>query len=121
MFQRRALLALLAVTAGLLFTACSSGTDVTGTWGDKETASSPFLVLEKDGSLHGSDGCNNLMGSYEVQGDTITFGQLASTLMYCEGVDDWLSDAVKGTIAADTMTLWSADERELGTLNKSSH
>ncbi len=36
----------------------------------------------------GSGGCNRLMGSYELNGDKLTFGQMAGTMMACpEGMD----------------------------------
>ncbi len=37
-----------------------------------------------DGTLTGSAGCNSYNGSYEVLGDTMTIGPLASTRMACE-------------------------------------
>jgi len=42
-----------------------------------------------EGRIHGSAGCNSYFGSYEVDGDAITFGLPGSTLMACaepEGV-----------------------------------
>ena len=44
-----------------------------------------------DGKLSGSSGCNNYNGGYEVDGDKITIGPLASTMKMCdepEGVMD---------------------------------
>lgn len=38
-----------------------------------------------DGSLSGSAGCNQYSGQYEIDGNKITIGPLASTEMYCEG------------------------------------
>jgi heat shock protein HslJ len=39
-------------------------------------------------ALSGSGGCNRLMGSYTLAGDTITFGRAAMTMMACpEGMD----------------------------------
>jgi heat shock protein HslJ len=38
-----------------------------------------------DGSLSGSAGCNQYTGQYEINGNQITIGPLASTKMYCEG------------------------------------
>ena len=36
----------------------------------------------------GSGGCNRLTGSYEVNGDRLTFGQMAGTMMACpEGME----------------------------------
>ena len=41
------------------------------------------LVFEPGGRVSGSDGCNRVSGSYEVNGDAILFGQMASTRMAC--------------------------------------
>lgn len=37
-----------------------------------------------DGKISGSGGCNRFMGGYEVEGDRLTIGQLASTFKACE-------------------------------------
>ena len=42
-----------------------------------------ILLSGKDKRLGGSGGCNRLMGSYELDGDKLKFGQLASTRMAC--------------------------------------
>ena len=43
----------------------------------------PHLVLEPGGKVAGSDGCNRLVGSYELTGETISFGRMAGTMMAC--------------------------------------
>jgi copper homeostasis protein (lipoprotein) len=44
----------------------------------------PSLVLHSENSrVAGSGGCNRLMGSYEVKGNEVHFGQLAGTMMAC--------------------------------------
>lgn len=49
----------------------------------------PYFVLSsKSHRVSGSGGCNSLTGSYELNGDKLTFSQMASTLMACpEGMD----------------------------------
>jgi copper homeostasis protein (lipoprotein) len=49
----------------------------------------PHLVLRsQDRRLGGSGGCNRLLGSYELAGDTLTFGHMAATKMACaQGMD----------------------------------
>jgi heat shock protein HslJ len=37
----------------------------------------------KDGTLGGNSGCNTYSGGYKVNGDQITIGPLASTMMAC--------------------------------------
>ena len=46
-------------------------------------AREPHIVLNVDGRMAGSDGCNQLSASYEIDGDTIGFGEIATTRMAC--------------------------------------
>ncbi len=43
------------------------------------------LTFAQDGRVSGTTDCNNYMGSVTVDGSSLSFGQLASTMMYCEG------------------------------------
>lgn len=47
----------------------------------------PTLRFEED-KVNGTDGCNSISGQFQVIGETLKFGPLISTRMYCEGVDD---------------------------------
>lgn len=51
----------------------------------KGDAGRAFILFSPvDGRLAGNDGCNNMMGSYELkEGGRISFGQMAGTLMAC--------------------------------------
>ena len=42
----------------------------------------PFLVLQS-GRIAGFDGCNRLVGAYEVSGEQLKFSRTAATLMAC--------------------------------------
>lgn len=42
-----------------------------------------FIGFGGDGRVHGSGGCNRFTGSYEVDGDMISFSPLAATKMLC--------------------------------------
>jgi heat shock protein HslJ len=42
------------------------------------------LTLGADGRVVGRGGCNRYFGKYTLEGENISFGPLASTLMYCE-------------------------------------
>lgn len=42
-------------------------------------------IFSEDGTLSGSAGCNNYSTSYEVSGDRLTVGPVASTMMMCPG------------------------------------
>jgi putative lipoprotein len=41
------------------------------------------LRIDSDGKLSGSGGCNRLMGSAKVEGDTVVFSPPATTRMMC--------------------------------------
>lgn len=83
------------------------------------------LVFEnfKNGStqkIHGNDGCNNIMGSATVKDTKVEFTELASTMMFCEGVETVLSQANTATFTKDTMTVKDKDGKTISTLKKSS-
>ena len=69
--------------------------------------------------LSGSDGCNQLTGSWEVDGSEVDFGELGATMMACEDVDTWLSGAESATVSGDELTVLGADDTEIGTLERS--
>ncbi|MEY9852360.1 heat shock protein HslJ [Leifsonia sp. EB41] len=112
-FVAAAALALLAGCAGT-----PSGAALVGTWGST-AASQPNLTIENDGAFSGSDGCNRLTGKGSVDGDTITFGPIASTLMACQGVDEWLAKASSGTAKGSTLVVYDISGNEIGKLDKS--
>jgi heat shock protein HslJ len=41
------------------------------------------LDLADDGRASGTAGCNRFSGGYEVDGDSLSFGPLAATKMFC--------------------------------------
>jgi heat shock protein HslJ len=110
------LLTACAGNAGTAGTDSAEAVDPVGTWGDVATTDEPSLVLGDDGSLTGTDGCNRLVGSWTAGADTVTFVDVASTRMACEGVDTWLSALATGTIAGDTLTVLDESGDEIGTL-----
>lgn len=109
-------LAAVALLAGCAGT--PSGASPAGTWGSAE-GGKPNLTIESDGGFSGTDGCNRLTGTGTIDGDTITFGPIASTLMACEGVDEWLGKAATGTARGDTITIYNDKGDTIGTLPKS--
>jgi heat shock protein HslJ len=47
-----------------------------------------FTLRSQDRRVGGSGGCNSLLGSYELDGNTLTFSKMATTQMACvEGED----------------------------------
>jgi len=60
-------------------------TSLDGDW--KSTTSKATLRFEK-GKLSGNDGCNQFVGSYAIQGDTITISdKMMSTMMSCSEME----------------------------------
>lgn len=55
-----------------------------------------------DGRYAASAGCNNISGTYIVDGAVIDFGDAVSTLMYCEGKMD--NEAALNNILSKTAT-----------------
>lgn len=43
------------------------------------------LAFGTDGAVNGNGGCNTFRGDVDIEGTTMKFGQLASTMMACEG------------------------------------
>lgn len=94
-----------------------SGAALVGTWGST-AAKQPNLTIQNDGAFSGTDGCNRLTGRGTIDGDSITFGPIASTLMACEGVDEWLGKAATGTAKGDTLVVYDTSGNQIGTLDK---
>jgi heat shock protein HslJ len=84
------------IVAAYILTACSSNVSASlaGTWKLKSSGLSTNLtpaapnvdaavIFGSDGTVNGNVGCNSFGGNYKVDGNTITFGSIASTLMAC--------------------------------------
>ncbi|WP_068598978.1 META domain-containing protein [Vaginella massiliensis] len=64
----------------------------------------------------GNSGCNNIFGSFTTSNNHISFGNAASTKMYCEGVneDAFLSafnSVTSYTIKGNTLTLLDSNQQ----------
>ncbi len=110
------------VVAGALAAACggddddAGGTALEGTeWTlvsgvEAPEDAVPTLTLA-DGSANGFGGCNTFGGSYELDGDSITIGPLASTMMACEEAKSAAEAAYLPALeAADA---WAVENGEL--------
>jgi len=112
-------LAAIVMASALVLGGCASNqSSAIGTWGNPDVPSEPSLELSKDGKVTGTDGCNRLMGSYTVDENEIAFEGVASTLMFCEGVDTWLAQLATATVSADEMTVFDLNGAEIGTLER---
>ena len=108
-----------ALATVLFVSGCAPATvQVSGTWGETSKQSAPSLELGTNGALAGTDGCNQLVGEYEAKQDEVIFGEVASTMMFCEGVNTWLSGLATATVADNTMTIFDKNGDEIGTLKR---
>lgn len=122
--MRRSVSVLGIATAATLL--CLSGCAVSpapanfvGTWGT-EAQGQPSLTIENDNTYSGTDGCNRLFGTYEIEGASIVFEPPASTMMFCEGVDTWLLNMASGRIDGDSLEIQNAKQMIIGSLTRAS-
>lgn len=110
-----------AVAAVCLLTVLAAGCggvsdSAEGTWTGAEGTE---LEFASDGQVTGTDGCNHLSGTWEHDGDTITFSGMIGTLMACMDVDVWLVDPATATFDGNTMVVFNSEGTELGELQRS--
>jgi len=74
------------------------------------------IDFDSEGRMSGNVGCNGFGGDYTVDGNTITFGPVMSTMMFCEGVAEQetgtlsvLQNTVTFVIDGSILTITSAD------------
>ncbi len=81
-----------------------------------------YLVFQPGGRLSGSDGCNRLMGSYQLKEGAVTFGPMAGTRMACidaaaeveRAFRESLKRAMRLTTAGDRLDLFDAAGNRIG-------
>lgn len=56
------------------------------------------LTFKKDGTFSVTTDCNSMSGGYKTNGSTITFTNIATTLMFCEGSQEQDFSAMLGKI-----------------------
>jgi heat shock protein HslJ len=75
------------------------------------------LTFKKDKTFSATTDCNSIGGEYIVEGNKITFGQMISTMMYCEGSQE--GDFAKMLTETQTFLFTSKGELVLGLKNDS--
>jgi heat shock protein HslJ len=68
------------------------------------------IIFDAENRVSGSDGCNRIMGSYAVEGDKLTLGQLAGTKMGCT---DGEKQAIEFNDALTKVALYSVRNNQL--------
>jgi len=123
--MRKIIIGLLTIFA---LAACTGGSSkpIQGQWklvsfgsDSSQTQAVPDVetsVEFKDGKLNGNVGCNGFGGDYTVDGDTITFSPIMSTMMFCEAVAEQesgtlavLKDKATFTLNGNTLAITSGD------------
>ena len=80
----------------IALTACSGiSADIRGQWKlvsygapSEQIPAAPDVetfIEFKDGQMNGNVGCNGFGGEYTLKGDSLEFGPVMSTMMFCEG------------------------------------
>lgn len=75
----------------------------------------PHIVLNAENRLSGSDGCNRLMGTYLLDGEKLTLGEMAGTRMACaegagqaQAFNETLTKVATYTVHSDQLELRDA-------------
>jgi len=92
--------------------------DVTGTWSQTDAEPPVNLKLSDGGTVSGTDGCNQLNGTWKIDGSELDLGPFAATMMACENVNTWLSAATSANVDGEEMTVYNDDHKEIGVLIK---
>lgn len=94
---------------------------------DKNAFEQPLsLTFDKEaGYVHGVTECNGIGGEYTINGNTISFGDVFATKMYCEGKMDaekMMSEALRNTVTFslkdNTLTFYDKEGKALLSANK---
>lgn len=93
--------------------------DPVGTWGTVADPQ-PYLYLDADGRLQGSDGCNGLFGQWrqDAPDAPVVFAEFGMSLIMCEGMDTWLSWGRSAIVVGDTLHVLGEDGKRVGTLER---
>lgn len=78
-------------------------TEINGFQVDQNATNTPSIQLDQTTKrFSGSDGCNRIMGSYQLSSDRLSFGAVATTKMFCASVDQNLTLQYKHSLEKAT-------------------
>ncbi|MDO9084845.1 MAG: META domain-containing protein [Anaerolineaceae bacterium] len=88
-------------------------------------AAQQTLVFDNQGKISGNAGCNNYFGTYQVEGNTLTFQEIGSTKMFCgDGLMAEesaylaaLQEAATYKITGGSLQIYAADDTTLVSLS----
>lgn len=75
------------------------------------TPESFILYFMADGRFSSKTDCNNVMGSFMIDGDSLSFGQMASTKMAC--LDEQVQEEIYTAMLIDAKTIKINDSQDL--------
>lgn len=58
---------------------------IIGNWTTSTDGVRQTVTFARSGRISGDSGCNRFIGEYGIDGSVVEVGELASTMMYCEG------------------------------------
>ncbi len=91
-------------------------TIIGGEAGTEVPADVEATLYMEDGEANGSTGCNSFSGSYELEGESLTFDEnFAVTMAFCEGAAGEVEQAYMA--ALPTVAGWGIDSNELSLLD----
>ena len=86
----------------------------------KEGGKEAHIILREEGNrVNGNGGCNNLMGTYSIDGEKIKFSQMAMSMMACAGMDkeseftQALGKVEKYTLTGKNLIFFDVDSKSL--------
>ena len=74
-------------------------------------------IFDDEGTMSGSAGCNNYSTAYEVSGDRLTVGPVASTMMMCPGPDGIMDQESAYLAALQSAATYQIEGNQLTILN----
>ena len=76
----------------------------------KDRLGAHLILMSKDKRMAGSGGCNRIMGGYTLEGSTLKFSKMASSMMMCEDSMELEQSFLK---TLDGVTSWSIEGQML--------
>lgn len=73
-----------------------------------------FTLTFSDGQMSAGTDCNTMGASYTTKGNTLTFGPMMSTLMYCEGSQETFFSTMLGDVKSFAFTKKGTLELQYG-------
>lgn len=90
-----------------------------GAWGIEERGQTSLEFVLEDFRVSGSDGCNRVFGSWELNEDgSVELKQMASTMMFCQDVETWMSGASTVNVIDGVLVVTNAEATVIGSLER---